>query len=87
MIYLITLPEEEFETAEQAVRFPFVQPVILYVYPLKIAAFPISSDVNVGTMYRTPSLVYELFSEAVVISNSWFLQGKVFSFISSSIFD
>lgn len=62
-----------FETAPQADALSDVQPVMLYVNPLKTASGPMTSDVRVGTIYSFPSSTKELLGEFVIISNSPFL--------------
>ena len=74
MTGLITVPAVLLLTAPHAVRFVFVQPVRLYVYPSKMAFDPITSDVSVGRMYNWPFRMNELFDDAVAISNSPLLQ-------------
>lgn len=74
MAGLMTVPVVMLLTAPHAVKFVFVHPVRLYVYPLKMASFPITSDVSVGTMYNWPFRMNELFGDAVAISNSLLLQ-------------
>ena len=70
MTGLMTAPDVLLLTAPHAVRFVFVQPDMLYVYPLKMAACPMTSDVSVGRIYNWLFRINELFDEAVAISNS-----------------
>lgn len=70
MTGLITAPDVLLLTAPHAVRFVFVQPVKLNVYPLKMAFCPMTSDVSVGRMYNSPFRINELFDDDVAISNS-----------------
>jgi hypothetical protein len=74
MTGLMTAPDVLLLTAPHAVRFVFVQPVTLNVYPLKMAFCPMTSDVSVGRRYNWPFRINELFDDAVAISNSPLLQ-------------
>lgn len=72
----MTAPVVMLLTAPHAVKFEFVQPVKLNVYPSWMAFFPITSDVSEGRMYNSPFRINELFDDAVAISNSPLLQNK-----------
>ncbi|KAI0268001.1 hypothetical protein BGY98DRAFT_1180546 [Russula aff. rugulosa BPL654] len=63
------VPDVALLTAPHAVKFVFVQPVKLNVYPSKIPSRPITSDVSVKRTYSSPLGMNELSDDAVVRSH------------------